>query len=79
VGRRAARRRPARRDPEVARCLALRRELCLPWSDAPALVAGDGGRTTEAHVAVELIGQPGIIASGYVDLTGGMARPSSPV
>ena len=31
--------------PEVARCLALRRELGLPCGpDAPALVAGDGSR-----------------------------------
>ena len=34
-------------DPEVARCLVLRRELGLPCGPAaPALVAGDGGRLT---------------------------------
>jgi chaperonin GroEL len=36
--------------------------------------------TTEALVAEELVGQPGvIIAPGYGDLAEGMARPSSPV
>jgi metal-sulfur cluster biosynthetic enzyme len=42
-------------DPEVARCLALRRELGLPCGpDAPALVAGDGSRLTAEELPLWL-------------------------
>ncbi len=41
--------------PEVARCLALRRELGLPCGpDAPALVAGDGSRMTAEELPLWL-------------------------
>jgi metal-sulfur cluster biosynthetic enzyme len=41
--------------PEVARCLALRRELGLPHGpDAPALVAGDGSRLTAEELPLWL-------------------------
>ena len=41
--------------PEVARCLALRRELGLPYEPhAPALVAGDGSPLTAGELALWL-------------------------
>jgi metal-sulfur cluster biosynthetic enzyme len=44
-----------RDDPEVARCLALRRELGLPSGpDAPALVAGDGSGLTAEELPLWL-------------------------
>ena len=42
-------------DPEVARCLVLRRELGLPCGpDAPALVAGDGSALTAEEIPLWL-------------------------
>jgi metal-sulfur cluster biosynthetic enzyme len=42
-------------DPEVVRCLALRRELGLPWgSGSPALVAGDGSPIPASELALWL-------------------------
>jgi metal-sulfur cluster biosynthetic enzyme len=42
-------------DPEVARCLVLRRELGLPCGpSAPALVAGDGSRLTAGELPLWL-------------------------
>jgi metal-sulfur cluster biosynthetic enzyme len=60
-------------DPEVARCLALRRELgisCEP--DAPALVAGDGGPIPASELATWL--RRARLVSLSLESNGGLCR-----
>jgi metal-sulfur cluster biosynthetic enzyme len=60
-------------DPEVARCLALRRELGLPCgSDAPALVAGDGSRLTAEELPLWL--RRARLVSLSLESNGGLCR-----
>jgi metal-sulfur cluster biosynthetic enzyme len=60
-------------DPEVARCLALRRELGLPCgSGAPALVAGDGGPIPAAELATWL--RRARLVSLSLESNGGLCR-----
>jgi metal-sulfur cluster biosynthetic enzyme len=60
-------------DPEVARCLALRRELGLPCGpDAPALVAGDGGPIPAAELALWL--RRARLVSLSLESNGGLCR-----
>jgi hypothetical protein len=60
-------------DPEVARCLALRRELGLPCGpDAPALVTGDGGPIPASELALWL--RRARLVSLSLESNGGLCR-----
>jgi metal-sulfur cluster biosynthetic enzyme len=60
-------------DPEVARCLALRRELGLPHEpDAPALVAGDGSPIPASELALWL--RRARLVSLSLESNGGLCR-----
>jgi len=60
-------------DPEVARCLELRRELGLPCGpDAPALVAGDGSRLTAGQLPLWL--RRARLVSLSLESNGGLCR-----
>lgn len=60
-------------DPEVARCLALRRELGLPCGpDAPAIVAGDGGPIPASELTLWL--RRARLVSLSLESNGGLCR-----
>jgi metal-sulfur cluster biosynthetic enzyme len=60
-------------DPEVARCLALRRELGLPYGPhAPALVAGDGSPIPGSELATWL--RRARLVSLSLESNGGLCR-----